>query len=767
MSSMRCLALLTLGLIVAGSVRADEVLENEHIRVLVAPAQAGSVVLVHQKHADTFPYYGERGVIGGGLGMGVAGAGSLFMPNVRIAGAPVDLASAPLQPSRTTAADGEQVLTLSGAVPGVTDLTLEREIRMARDESGFRITDRFTNGGADDIELSLGGESKAAFQDFMATVLTGFGDASTYTSGKGTMSDKELSQTAELPSSPVYWRMVSQWGVGLLYQVRGPQGAIAVTHDRLLRTNGGVGFKWAAAPISLPAGGSVEVEQAVLIDTGAREASVANTASLVSADRVVVTPDLRAAGRSGDTLPGAATVVSATPRRVKLVVMRSGRAFAGGESEPRIVVEQADITLVPGQAVIRPLWLKASKPGLLRLDFEVRGESGQLLAAAHSEAVIDGAKQPGRWADAWNAYDQRMPEQVYRGTWREIGAQLAQAGKIRAPKTPNPRSAATVELYRRKFPFYADLLEGAASVLKLSPEQLASSGAPAAAVEAACMDVFFNGPDGPINAFSKERHDAKMNGLGYIKMLPTEGYSYHMYYMPPGTWEHGYGVNSAGLSTSGATRNADKATEAEGEQHTKEWKESGRPVAPIPMHMLLSRCRTVDEALAMIDDPEAPIWLDGNVLIVDRDGNAARVESAGLLRQVHRYGKSAPSAHDPKDAYFVAGNYTHDAPDGRFKAGGWSYTTNTMLREQFLCKVAPGRMGQLSLQDVMGLMETHAAGGMCQHIYENRARLYTSASFLAVSRTGDLWLSQGPPCQVQYVRYTLDDEPQQQASVRP
>jgi hypothetical protein len=78
-----------------------------------------------------------------------------------------------------------------------------------------------------------------------------------------------------------------------------------------------------------------------------------------------------------------------------------------------------------------------------------------------------------------------------------------------------------------------------------------------------------------------------------------------------------------------------------------------------------------------------------------------------------------------------------------------------MLRERFLDNFAGERADRLSLPEVVTLMQSHEAGGMCQHIYDNPGHLYTSCSFIAVTRTSELWLSQGPPCQVQYVRHTL------------
>ena len=63
------------------------------------------------------------------------------------------------------------------------------------------------------------------------------------------------------------------------------------------------------------------------------------------------------------------------------------------------------------------------------------------------------------------------------------------------------------------------------------------------------------------------------------------------------------------------------------------------------MWMLLSMCRNVDEAVTMIQNPDAPMEFTGNMLLLDRAGNAARVESVGIDHQVFRSsGRSADSS---------------------------------------------------------------------------------------------------------------------------
>ena len=60
-----------------------------------------------------------------------------------------------------------------------------------------------------------------------------------------------------------------------------------------------------------------------------------------------------------------------------------------------------------------------------------------------------------------------------------------------------------------------------------------------------------------------------------------------------------------------------------------------------------------------------------------------------------------------------------------------------------------------SLKDAFRIMESHAAGGMCQHVSDNAGRLYSSTSYIASCRTSELWLSHGPPCQVRYYKFSL------------
>jgi hypothetical protein len=408
--------------------------------------------------------------------------------------------------------------------------------------------------------------------------------------------------------------------------------------------------------------------------------------------------------------------------------------------------------LEPGRAAWRHFECVPPQKGLFYLEVSVLDESGRKLGSASARAWVDGEElTAGEFAQSWKLYTRKLPEVHARGTWEEIGAQLAKSGTpgpLRPRSNEEAQAAELLAFYQRKFPFYAELIAGAAKALHVKPTALLDTTPPAAAKDA-CLGVIFHGPDGVINAYSKERSGSNVNGLGYAKILPAKGYPYHLYYL--GDWSFGYGVNSEGLATSGASINCDKDTDTKGNQFTKEWKQSGKRVAPLGTHLLLATCKNVEEAIAFIENKEAPFEFSGSMLITDRAGNAALLESVGILHHLLR----------PKEGQlvFATGNSPHETADGMFQCGNnWGWAVNTQLREKFLEGILKEKSGRVSLQDAIWIMETHALpGGMCQHGFENPGSLYTSTSYLAVSQTSELLISHGPPCRVRYERYRLKE----------
>lgn len=715
------------------------VLENGFVRATVDPARGGVITSMAYKKAMTFPLISSKGA-------GVAGSGTLFSGWIQANGRSVDLSTVAARAEWVKGKnEAAKVLKLTAApAPGVA---LVRSLRMDPEEAGFRITDNYQNLGNEAIAVRVGSTSRQQPEPWRQSLRCWFGDGqSVYSQAVPPAGEEPREVTAS--SGRVFWRLVGQYGAGFLYQAQTPPGPAKITHALSDADGKPAEFRWQASEFRLLPGQSLSLESSVLIDEGGRQGNA--PAALAESQRLIVTADLRAGGTRGEPVLGFGTVVSAVPQQVRMVVSQqyreAGRVLPGAAER----VVELQFQLQPGKAQFRPFEILPSRKGLLYVNIDVFDQANRKLGSAAARSVIDGEGLTGEPGEVWKLYTRKMPEEIYRGTWAEIGQQIARTRtRIGPPTSPQlERGAEThpgrLTFYQKRFPYYAQLLQGASEVLKVPAERLARRDHPEPRLEA-CMDVFFNGPDGPLNAFSKERSGASLKGLGYIKVIPDQGYPFHIYM--------NYGVNSEGLSTSGATLNEDPRSQEAARTAAAKWAAAGKHVAPkgFWMWMLLATAKNVDEAIAFIENSEAPVDIIANLLLVDRAGNAARVESLGLYHQIYRYDRNQPG-------FLVAGNYPHQRPDGLFGIGAdWGWAANTMLREKFLLDTAGKRRDQISLREAFSHMETHGAGGMCQHIQDNPARLYTSCSFIAVTRTSDLWLAHGPPCQVKYYKYSLGD----------
>ena len=712
-----------------------EVLENDFVKVTIDPQKGGAVTEIIYKKAVTIPDIAQRGA-------GSAATGRLFVPQIKVGETALDLATIPMKAQPIRAGD-ERGLKLTAALDRLAPgLAIERTILLGAQESGLRIADTLRNGGAQAVTLQAGALCAQQPEPWRLATRCWFGDAGR-SLWQYTPYNAGSRETIESKSGKAFWRMTSQYAVGLHYQIEWP-GPATLTHY-LAKDNGNpVEFGWLTAPVPIAPQASVTLAGSVLVDESGIEGNARN-----ASNRVLVSADLRAAGKSGEPMPGFVAVVSAVSRKVKVVV--TGTMVDEKKTpEPRSVYE-ADLVLEPGKGQWRQFECAAPQPGQYTVTAKVLDDKGVELAGSGDRAIIDGESQTGgEFYQVWQKYIRRLPEVNAKGTWAEIGEHLVKQnrGPFKAKKNPPEQAAALMAFHQKKFPYYAELLQGAAKALNVAPEDLLDVNAPAAA-SGTCMGVFFNGPDGPINAYSKERSGSSIGGLGYCKVIPTKGYPYHLYTL--GNWSFGYGVNSEGLCTSGASLNCDQDTEQAGNAATRAWKAAGKPVAPLGVHLMLATCKNVAEALAFIENSEAPFEFTGSMLLVDRAGNSAVLESAGILHQILRPRKD--------QLVFATGNAPHPRADGRFQWGsGLGWALNTRLRENFLEQILAPRQGQVSLKDVFWIMETHALpGGMCQHRFENAGQLVTSTSYLAVSRTGELYISHGPPCEVRYARYSLKE----------
>ena len=708
-----------------------EVLENDGVRVTVDPAKGGAVTSMICKKATTFLFIADKGAQ-------VAGTGSLWSPLIVASGQTNDFSSVAMKVEASKGADGEQVFKLAGAAtsPGVM---VTREFRLARNESGFRLRDTFTPVA--DLVAQVGSRSVQQAETWRKTLRSWVGN-SARSFWRFTPYHAGSAEALTNSAAPLFWRAASQYGVGFSYGV--PE--LETKASLLLETpkeDGIAIFQWLSEPVSLTAVKGFAIAQEVLLDEYGREQFRPSTG------RVLALVDTRAGARTGEPALVFGSVVSATSRKVKMVVKQCGHD--GNKWLPGQDIAEVSLDLEPGRAQYRRFEVTPATPGLSSVSITILGEDGAVLADAAGRTMTETSETTGENAASWKRFSEELPEVHLKGTWKEIGTQLANAKGIRKAKNPDS-TGQVLALYQKQFPYYADLLAGAAEALKLDPKELVevatAKGVEDARISSppapeACMAVFFNGPDGPINAYSKERSGTGRNGLGYLKVVPDKGYRFQMYTM--GGWPGGYGINSEGLCTSGASINCDKESTARCLKET-----SGKPTAPAAMPMMLATCKDVDEAIRFIENPAAPMSFEGTLLLVDRTGSAALLDSVGIVRQIARR-KAEP--------VFAVGNYPREGLAGNFKIGAnWGWAANTMLREAFLARQVAELKGQVSLKDALWLMETHELpGGMCQHGFENPGDLYTNTSYLGLCRTGELVISHGPPCRVHSKRYNLAD----------
>jgi len=720
-------------LLIGSAVGAEEVLENAYVRVALDPSQGGTITSMVYKKCTAPPLAMEHGA-------GLAASGSLFAGRIRVGENWVESAQVPMQAARETGKEGEVALTLTGRLPeSAGGLTWKRTLRMAVEESGFRLADEFSNDGAaaKDLTVLVGQRSRQIPLEWRKNLRCWFGDSKQWFANVAPIQAGTV-KTFTADGKGIFWRAVGQFGDGFLYTATLPDKGAAVRHVLPVEQGSPAEFEWTSGEIKLAAKAGVAISGAVMIDEDGRQGN--DPSGLAGAERRIITVDVRAAGMPGQTIPGAVTLVSAEPAKLKTTV-KQYRLEADKRVDEKVLAEFTD-ALSPGAAQYHHVDVRPTAKGVLHVEAVSVDEKGRAMTSL-ARSLIDGEGADGEWAQVWQMYKRKMPEQVIRkGTWEQIGSEEAVSLRPLPAATDDGRRY--LAFLEEHFPYQARYLKGAAGKLQIDPARLAyAPQAEVAPAGVACMDLFFNGPDGPINAFSKERSGINFTGLTYVKYLPDKGYRFHIYM-------GSYGVNSEGLSVSGATLNCDGKTSQYGKQKADEWKKAGKAFAP-GWPMMLATCKDLDEALAYVDNPKAPFNAEGNYLLVDRAGNAARVESAGIVHRVYRY--------DPKaQGFLVAGNYSHVDKEGLFAPGDWGWASNTMMRERFIWKVAGEKSGNISLNDATWIMETHAAGGMCQHGYDNTGFLFTSTSFLAVCKTGDLWLAHGWPCRVQYVRYTLADE---------
>src|SRR5262245_59857166 len=120
-----------------------QVLENDHIRIVMDPGRGGTVQQLSLKGAATSPVLAEHGA-------GLAAEGTLLAGRVRVGTRDVEVGqtAVPVRHALTRTGD-EAVLDLTVDLSSVVpSLTLERRFRLAKHEAGFRLTETLRYAGS-------------------------------------------------------------------------------------------------------------------------------------------------------------------------------------------------------------------------------------------------------------------------------------------------------------------------------------------------------------------------------------------------------------------------------------------------------------------------------------------------------------------------------------------------------------------------------------------------------------------------------------------
>jgi hypothetical protein len=265
-------------------------------------------------------------------------------------------------------------------------------------------------------------------------------------------------------------------------------------------------------------------------------------------------------------------------------------------------------------------------------------------------------------------------------------------------------------------------------------------------VDFGCFDIAFRYSKGVYLAWNKERWAVEQGvPLAYERYRFRDGVSFHGI--------ANYGINEAGLAVVGASLNPHPSVVTKATRRVRSRRAEGKALAPPdPILLLLLECRTVDDAVRLIENPDAPpVWLAG-CLIADRKGNVAVWQSAGTLQYVRHPDNDRRTLTNTN--YPLA--WTRNDPIEPSMPG--RSTLNGLWREANLARFATKFVPEPSLADVFCVMRDRSEPGAIAQEHANAPGAHlTVLSLVADTATGDLHVSFGPPSHHKYHCYRLQD----------
>jgi hypothetical protein len=406
-----------------------------------------------------------------------------------------------------------------------------------------------------------------------------------------------------------------------------------------------------------------------------------------------------------------------------------------------------------------PLDIKDAPAGNLELALTVCEGEQELLRI--EDRVVVGESTPEGKVLATD-YRRRFPNgEMFDGTLRELGRMFAfrdmseginiewrgmilkTQHRLSHPKVMS-RAEGVMYAYRKWLPNYSRVLEGKAEAYGVPvevcalAEQILPEGV--STDTEGCLDIAFRTSNGVLLAWNKERRGAGPEGIVYSRYTVRDCMSLHML--------AAYGANEAGLCTAGAALNAGPLTDRKGLESVADWRTQGGLIAPGGVFLLLLECRTVAEAVKLIENPDIPFANVGNILLADADGNAVVWQTNGL-RRVFRHPEDGWNVH-------TCTNYpVGDWDVGDTEAGITSHN-NGKMREANLARLMKELGPDISRDEIFRILRNHfQPGPICQHKDSNPVSYQTVMSYVIDPGTADIYAAYHYPCQHKYMRYPL------------
>ena len=411
-----------------------------------------------------------------------------------------------------------------------------------------------------------------------------------------------------------------------------------------------------------------------------------------------------------------------------------------------------------GKSVEEMFDLEDAPPGVLDLALVVIEAEKELLRVEKRVTIGTGTRR-GRSLAA--EYRRKFPEnEIFNGTLRELGRLIAirdlAAGvnvewrglmlktqfDLKRPEVRR-RAQRILAAYRKWFPNYSEVLTGVAGTLGAPVEVCALAEQPLLEGPPkpgdGCLDVVFRGAKGNLLAFNKDRPGGH-EGLVYSRYRISDGISFHTL--------AGFGANEAGFCTAGAALNASPNVDEEGVKSVSAWRASGGLIAPGGIFLLLLECKSIEDALRLIGNPDAPFANVANIMLADAEGRALVWQSDGLAR-VLREPQGEWKLH-------TCTNYPTGGWEQNLSESGSNSRGNGQFRERNLARLVEGLDGELGLERITRILRNHAEPGpICQHPDNNPSGYRTVMSYIMDPRNGDIIVAYGNPCEHKYYHYSL------------